>query len=125
MTDITDAHEIVELKPCPFCGCGPSEDQHAEKVQAYIGLGGWCVFCEACGCEGLRLASRAEAIAAWNTRTPDASQAELVSALEDARLFVDLIRLQAARKQDAEQLAEATDALRGVDAALAKIGGAA
>jgi hypothetical protein len=61
---------IEELKPCPFCG-GPAE---LEEVDG----GGWSVGCEekelsvhyCMGYQSLTsFATKAEAIAAWNTRT--------------------------------------------------------
>ena len=41
---------LEELKPCPFCGCGPSDDPAVEQVQTYQSV---CdahahVFCERC-----------------------------------------------------------------------------
>ncbi|KXV59962.1 hypothetical protein AD947_03105 [Acetobacter tropicalis] len=56
-----------ELKACPFCG-----DPHklvattTDEVSALI-LNNW-VSCENCNAEGPIKRSRADAIAAWNTR---------------------------------------------------------
>ena len=60
-----------ELLPCPFCGCGPSNDEHAQQVQFYreISAPNGYVWCEGCGAEGPWRKDRDEAIAAWNHRT--------------------------------------------------------
>ena len=61
----------TELLPCPFCGCGPSSDEHAQQVQFYraVGAPNGYVWCEGCGAEGPERQDRNAAIAAWNTRT--------------------------------------------------------
>ena len=52
-----------ELKPCPFCG-GEAEIEECGGM--------WAVECteyETCGCElNMAFGSKAEAVAAWNTR---------------------------------------------------------
>ena len=60
----------LELKPCPFCGGQPVLDP-------FSGIGGeYYVYCSGhktgCRCDLGLLDSRAEAIAAWNRRTPPA-----------------------------------------------------
>lgn len=60
--------DLVELKPCPFCG-QPAALEHLENGQWSIGCGddqecvGWMI--------GSTYARQSEAIAAWNTRHPD------------------------------------------------------
>jgi len=75
--------------PCPFCGCGPSDDEHAPQVQLYRGISApeVYVWCEACGAEGPTRPTRAEALTAWNARTV---QAELVEADVDWRIVARL-----------------------------------
>jgi len=79
----------VELKPCPFCGaCGRIED---------IGEGSraaWLAGCESCNSEPERslyisMPSRAEAIAAWNTRAPVAPPSDQGEVSEAARAWLD------------------------------------
>jgi hypothetical protein len=47
----------------------------------------------------------------------------LFEALDDARMFVDLVRLRARREGEVEQEIEAQDALRNIEDALAKARG--
>ena len=74
------------MEPCPFCG--------GEAQPALVQAGGieWaqveCVS-RGCGASGPTPATEAEAIAAWNRRTPPASQAELLSALERCAEIVE------------------------------------
>ena len=59
--------EMSELKACPFCG----KDAHIELGGTLADGGdGYFVMCDDCGflMDGL---PKAEAIAAWNLRTPD------------------------------------------------------
>ena len=65
-----------ELLPCPFCGWANSRS---------IGIwsdGGFWAECPDCFAQGPVEGTEAEAIAAWNARHREASQAELVEALE-------------------------------------------
>lgn len=70
-----------ELLPCPFCGGEANiieypAHSHSPALVAAIGIpdhpGSWASECQRCGC-GLIHATEAEAIAAWNRRTPPAS----------------------------------------------------
>lgn len=57
----------VELLPCPFCSDGGQL-----QVQRTGAVDEWwhCVFCDRCCTYGPTAGTEAEAIAAWNTRTP-------------------------------------------------------
>lgn len=69
MTDTKlDAARIEELLPCPFCGVRPFADvQNGQQTPNGEVKFVWCEKCDSCGPERL---SDAEAIAAWNRRTP-------------------------------------------------------
>jgi Lar family restriction alleviation protein len=54
-----------ELKPCPFCG--------GSNVSTYEVKGSYSTLCVGCGGEGPEEDSEAEAIAAWNRRSPVAA----------------------------------------------------
>jgi Lar family restriction alleviation protein len=56
---------MAELKPCPFCG-GKAK---AEKEF----LGTWKIKCTKCSCDVGRywFHTKAQAVIAWNTRTPE------------------------------------------------------
>ncbi len=78
----------VELLPCPFCG-GPA------AVKAY-GRRNWVASCKADPDDATCPATidvgadtRADAIAAWNTRAPVAGQAELARALTEAVRIIE------------------------------------
>lgn len=66
------------LKNCPFCGMGPSTDPHATQVQIYETLNYYAVYCEGCGCQTGEFPNREQAITAWNTRTGEEAQANIV-----------------------------------------------
>lgn len=65
------------LLPCPFCGSYPNPDpqnddcplpgSYGKDPVAYYQT----IWCEQCGAESGKRTTEAEAIAAWNTRTPD------------------------------------------------------
>lgn len=52
------------LLPCAHCGC---DTPWLEDIEHTQGLR-WYVFCPVCGATGGQKRTRAEAIAAWNTR---------------------------------------------------------
>jgi hypothetical protein len=71
--------------------------------------------------EGINaLPSLLDAIATMQSTDTEAVR-ELAEALDDARLFIDLVRLRARREGDVEQEIEAQDSLRNAEAALAKL----
>lgn len=82
MTPASDKSRSDELMPCPFCG-GPGKlwiRRVAEDAMMAV------VECEQCGASREPLedayAPTADAIEAWNFRTPSPSTAALVEALE-------------------------------------------
>jgi Lar family restriction alleviation protein len=72
------------LKACPFCG---SSDVHIVKDNYGNSL--WWVACYNCGAESKPHKSIAEAVEAWNRRTPDLS-----AALEALAVEVDALTFQ-------------------------------
>lgn len=89
-----------ELKACPFCGgkaylgtirhSHPPYDNEELKNQ----LEYYHINCATCAVGAKAIAgylTEAEAIAAWNTRTPDPLVAELVEALEAAVPEIDVM----------------------------------
>ena len=67
----------AQLKACPFCGCEASREFFTSKP-----LPTWSLFCDGCHASTAALPNIAEAIAAWNTRTPDSVIAELGKAAQ-------------------------------------------
>jgi hypothetical protein len=65
------------LKPCPVPWCDNPRPQ-AQSPMPYC----FVVKCNECGTRTLYFYTKAEAIAAWNHRTPDPRVAGLVEALE-------------------------------------------
>ena len=62
----------MTLKPCPFCGTVKIELlREPTMAQIYPPLFSYTARCPRCGVELLPFMSKAEAIAAWNRRTPD------------------------------------------------------
>jgi Lar family restriction alleviation protein len=53
---------LVELKPCPFCGETPSLRKSNQPE--------YDVFCGGCGVKTLSRKSKQHAIDGWNRRTP-------------------------------------------------------
>lgn len=75
MTDPT------ELMPCPFCGGNARKVKHSAGSPGTTGYDRWhgvaCAGCNACvGARDRRFRTSADAIAAWNTRTPPPTQAQ-------------------------------------------------
>lgn len=61
----------MQLEPCPFCGAPAVGDENAYGTGYMVGCSADCVLSPY-----VELASEAEAIAAWNTRTPPTSQSD-------------------------------------------------
>ncbi len=68
MTPTTPEAEAVEVLACPFCGYAAG----AVKVPGRVRQGAWSVGCIGPDCLARQggFDTQAEAIAAWNTRTP-------------------------------------------------------
>lgn len=62
------ARESAELKPCPFCGSTLLSHWQSNSKDSLVAME--APVCE-CGAQGPMYPTRAEAIAAWNTRAPD------------------------------------------------------
>lgn len=79
-----------ELKACPnpWCEAGEREGDFRPQVQ-YSNFGMAFVACTSCTMAGPTRQHEYEAIAAWNTRTPNPVVAELVAALETAVRHVE------------------------------------
>jgi Lar family restriction alleviation protein len=76
--------EPTELMPCPFCGGNARKVKHSAGSPGTIGYDRWhgvaCAGCNACvGARDRRFRTSAAAIAAWNTRTPQPTQAQSVA----------------------------------------------
>ena len=76
--------EPTELMPCPFCGGNARKVKHSAGSPGTIGYDRWhgvaCAGCNACvGAQDRRFRTSAAAIAAWNTRTPQPTQAQPVA----------------------------------------------
>lgn len=100
-----------ELKACPFCGGGA--ESYLENSCDCCAQTSGVAYCQHCGAEQSHFRTEAEAIAAWNTRTPDSVIAELVEALRELRANDGSNGLFHALKS--------FDAGQRVDAALAKL----
>lgn len=77
--------EPTELMPCPFCGGNARKVKHSAGSPGTIGYDRWhgvaCAGCNACvGARDRRFRTSAAAIAAWNTRTPQPTQAQPLTA---------------------------------------------
>lgn len=73
--------EPTELMPCAFCGGNARKVKHSAGSPGTIGYDRWhgvaCAGCNACvGARDRRFRTSAAAIAAWNTRTPQPTQAQ-------------------------------------------------
>lgn len=92
MTD--EASKLADLKPCPFCG-GEAElcdDLHWQGNPQRQGFCGWCPKCDL-SLEYLN--DRQAAIAAWNTRTHDATLTAQNKALKEALALADELLMEA------------------------------
>ena len=72
----------LKLLPCPFCGGEATIDNVGRKYQA------WCKHC-CCIHMGEFYNTEAEAIAAWNRRTPTESEPTVKEELREYRGGID------------------------------------
>lgn len=74
---MTDQHKTPspELEPCPFCGDAPEPVPQNGYTASMISESGYKVFvwCANCDGDGPERHTHAEAITAWNTRSPQVS----------------------------------------------------
>lgn len=104
------------LLPCPNPWCeGPEREGDFSPVPFRRQFGTWLVGCTSCSMDGPIASTEAEAIAAWNTRHREASQAELVEALRGLLNFAENTEGELGIELDSASKARAL---------LAKIGGA-
>ena len=75
---------IEKLEPCPVPWC---KSDVLEVIRSPWSRG-YGVHCQNCRAQGPDCATEAEAIAAWNTRTP-ANDSEAVKVLREARSVID------------------------------------
>ena len=73
--------EPTKLMPCAFCGGNARKVKHSAGSPGTTGYDRWygvaCAGCNACvGARDRRFRTSAAAIAAWNTRTPQPTQAQ-------------------------------------------------
>jgi Lar family restriction alleviation protein len=73
--------EPTKAQPCPFCGGNARKVKHSAGVPGTTGYDRWhgvaCAGCNACvGARDRRFRTSAAAIAVWNTRTPQPTQAQ-------------------------------------------------
>lgn len=58
-----------DLKPCPFCGHRAETQEYGMRTEV------WAVWCVECKAQMESISTKAEAIAAWNTRTTPLAEA--------------------------------------------------
>lgn len=94
----------VDLKPCPFCGSLPENDNrtdvHSETERCTVSFG-W--FCRKCGVSKGSYSSQRKAINAWQTRYE--SQPELIP-LDVDKLAQEIRRFNGNNKKGACEIAE-------------------
>lgn len=94
---------MIELLPCPMCGCAATFVKHSAGVRGTQGFDQWdAVACKHCrttvGACDRRFRNREDAATAWNRRVPSASQMRE----HEARVRAEALE-EAARVVDAEE----------------------
>lgn len=64
-TDMERSAEMIELKPCPFCGGKADIYEPDVDIETHL------VYCTKCQAETQLFAKREEAIEAWNRRADE------------------------------------------------------
>lgn len=116
--------EPTELLPCPFCGGHARKVKHSAGAPGTTGYDRWhgvaCAGCNACvGARDRRFRTSAAAIAAWNRRTPQPTQAQ-AGAVTLALHQRDSIKANAWRETplhgyfDADAIIDAVEAAHGI-----------
>lgn len=86
-----EARKAEQLLPCPFCG--------GEASGEFFSQNAWSIFCDKCHASAAMCETKAEAIAAWNTRTPPKrvamtlDEAEVRALTAETRLAAAIERL--------------------------------
>ena len=109
-TDTASAAQI--LLPCPFCGCAPTTIERPDNIdgtQFFYAIACYCGHHSACAHKmAVRKTpeiAKADAIAAWNTRAPQPTQAQAGAVpLDEARRLFDAGWKAAARFCDREDV---------------------
>jgi hypothetical protein len=104
---------MEELKPCPFCGCGRDPRPQVSDVPQRDHADMFCGQCMNCAARTDDFCTEAEAVAAWNRRSPSDTGAR--EALETARKAVSVI-FSCASLDEARHVAKRT--IYGIEVAL-------
>ncbi len=63
-----------ELKPCPFCGHPPYNDEQTAHVFGFRTKHDWAIACSNCEVSAPGAKTLSDAITAWNTRAAEAAR---------------------------------------------------
>lgn len=72
---MAEVGEVIELKPCPFCGAEPRLQLNGVTTKY------WEVVCDECELVGQAFSTNTESAGWWNGRAPDPERDELREAL--------------------------------------------